>query len=75
MTASAATKAVKWHRLPFKQFVIHECKREYFQPFLLAGAISWVICGVLPTRGATQEDKEKSNYWKRVNGKYDYSHH
>lgn len=24
---------------------------------------------------STEEDKEKSNFWKRVNGKFDYSHH
>jgi hypothetical protein len=100
MTAAVVKKAVRWHKLPFTQFLVHESKREYFQPFLVGGAyvaslthspaiaplclthtsyycysLAWVICGVLPTRGATQEDKEKSNYWKRINGKFDYSHH
>ncbi|CEG49274.1 uncharacterized protein PHALS_07046 [Plasmopara halstedii] len=76
MTTDVVTKkAVRWHKLPFTQFLVHESKRAHFQPFLIAGVAAWVICGILPTRGATQEDKEKSNYWKRVNGKFDYSHH
>ncbi|RMX67154.1 hypothetical protein DD238_001951 [Peronospora effusa] len=94
MTAAVAKKAVRWHKLPYTKFILHESKREYFQPFLIGGvqfpfvfyityrnlsatldSAAWVICGILPTRGATQEDKEKSNYWKRINGKFDYSHH
>ncbi|CAH0488715.1 hypothetical protein KXD40_006072 [Peronospora effusa] len=75
MTAAVAKKAVRWHKLPYTKFILHESKREYFQPFLIGGVAAWVICGILPTRGATQEDKEKSNYWKRINGKFDYSHH
>ncbi|CAI5746078.1 unnamed protein product [Peronospora destructor] len=75
MTAAVAKKAVRWHKLPYVKFILHESKREYFQPFLIGGVAAWVICGILPTRGASQEDKDKSNYWKRVNGKFDYSHH
>ncbi|KAF4319668.1 hypothetical protein BBO99_00004673 [Phytophthora kernoviae] len=68
-------KAVRWHKLPFTKFVAYEAKRPMFQPFLIGGVAALVICGVLPTRGASQEDKEKSNFWKRTNGKFDYSHH
>lgn len=93
-------KAVRWHRLPFGQFVVREAKRPMFQPFLIGAAyvpllyrwrcigftrisfdsiglcsISFVVCGILPASGASQEDKEKSKYWQRLNGKIDHSAH
>lgn len=38
-------------------------------------SISFVVCGILPASGASQEDKEKSKYWQRLNGKIDHSAH
>ena len=35
MTAAVAKKAVRWHKLSYMQFILHESKREYFQPFLI----------------------------------------
>ncbi|GAB9467210.1 hypothetical protein Gpo141_00004565 [Globisporangium polare] len=66
----AEGKVVRWHRLPFAQFVSYEASRPMFRPFLIGAAISLVVCGILPTRGATQEAKEASKFWQRVNGKH-----
>ncbi|TMW69186.1 hypothetical protein Poli38472_001342 [Pythium oligandrum] len=68
-------KVVRWHRIPFGQFVAHEASRPMFRPFLYGAAVSFVLFGLLPARNATQEAKENSKYWQRVNDKFDYSHH
>ncbi|DBA01738.1 TPA: hypothetical protein N0F65_010148 [Lagenidium giganteum] len=67
-----ASKVVRWHRMPFAQFVTYEASRPMFRPFLYGAAASFVICGLLPARGASQEDKEKSKYWQRLNGKVEH---
>ncbi|EQC32148.1 hypothetical protein SDRG_10343 [Saprolegnia diclina VS20] len=72
-----AAKAARWHKIGYGNFIVHELKRPYFRPFVYGGLASLFICGYLPTKGATDEDKAKSDYWKRVNGKFDYlaEHH
>ena len=69
-----ANKVVRWHKMPFVEYVKYEASRDMFRPFVYGGIASFVICGVLPARGASQEDKEKSNFWKRTHGKFDHSH-
>ncbi|ETV98970.1 hypothetical protein H310_08447 [Aphanomyces invadans] len=73
----AVEKVVRWHKLGLGNFIVHELKRDMFRPFVYGGIASFFICGVLPTRGATDEDKAKSVFWQRVNGKFDWAaeHH
>ncbi|KAJ0392596.1 hypothetical protein P43SY_007470 [Pythium insidiosum] len=69
------SKVVRWHRIPFTQYIAHEANRPMFRPFLYGAAVSFVLFGILPTRGATQETAEKSKYWQRVNDKFVHGHH
>lgn len=34
----AETKVVRWHRMPFAQFVSYEASRPMFRPFLIGAA-------------------------------------
>ncbi|CCI50287.1 unnamed protein product [Albugo candida] len=63
MEGSQGKKAVKWHRLPFTEFLKYEISRPMFRPFLYGAGITFVICGFLPTWGATDEQKHASKYW------------
>jgi hypothetical protein len=51
---TAATKVVRWHRLPFTQFVAYEANRPMFRPFLYGAAVSFFLFGWLPARNATR---------------------
>ncbi|KAF0684144.1 Aste57867_23874 [Aphanomyces stellatus] len=72
-----AEKAFRWHKMGFTNYIVHEFNRPTFRPFVYGGVASFFICGVLPARGASDEDKAKSVYWQRTNGKYDWAaeHH
>ncbi|CAK4066473.1 unnamed protein product [Aphanomyces euteiches] len=72
-----AEKVVRWHKMGLANYIVHEFNRPMFRPFVYGGIASLFICGVLPTWGASDEDKNKSVYWKRVNGKFDWAaeHH
>lgn len=36
-------RAVRWHKLPYAQFVLYEAKRPMFRPFLYGAAYVWIV--------------------------------
>ncbi|CAM9884197.1 unnamed protein product [Ectocarpus sp. 8 AP-2014] len=56
---------VHWHKLPWRQLISHEIRRDGFKPFFIGMGISAFLCGVVPSMGFTDEDRKNSVYYQQ----------
>eukprot|EP00903_Cladosiphon_okamuranus_P014663 g13593.t1 len=56
---------IHWHKLPLRQFIKHEIRRDGFMPFFIGMGVSGILCGVVPSIGFSDEDRQNSVYYQQ----------
>ncbi|CAM9266130.1 unnamed protein product [Discosporangium mesarthrocarpum] len=69
------SSTVLWHKLPFSKFIGHELKRDGCRQFMMGLGVSFVLFGIVPSMGITDEDRKNSVYYQQRMRTMVYSDH